>query len=154
EVEQRGPTIAPVDDRIRVDGKRAVEACDRFGEPPERNQRIGAAAVGIDGAERDRPIEADQRLLMAADLRERHAEQPVRTSLRRIERDRLLEQIDAPCDQALLTESTRLAIECLDPGGVSHCQLTVGARAASRRAPRAKARRSRRSATARTTARR
>src|SRR5262249_14785562 len=139
---------------IGVASKRAGETRDRLVETAERSQRISTAAVGIDGAEHDRPIEAHQRLLVAADLREGHAQQPVRARLRRIERDRLLEQINALRDQAPLTKPTRLAKERLRPDGVSHRQLTVGARAASRRAPRATARRSRRSATVRTTARR
>src|SRR5262249_41943470 len=85
----------------------------------ERNQRVGAAAVGICAAERDGAIEARQRLLVAAGAAERHAKKAVRTRALRIERDRALRELDPLRNLPLLAARERLAIERLrgDVGG-------------------------------------
>ena len=100
--------------------ERAVEALDRVREPAKRDQHVGAAAMRVGSAERNRLIKACQRLGMAPDVTERHSEQRVEARLPRIERERAAHEIDAFGDLALLTACARIAIESIRGGAVRH----------------------------------
>src|SRR5207237_182283 len=96
EVDEHGAPVAPVLDRIRLERERAIVALDRLVGPAERDQRIGAAAIGIGrGSKLERAIEARERLGVAAGAAERHAEELVEAGLRRGEGEGLAEEIDA-----------------------------------------------------------
>ena len=74
EINEGSPAIAPVRDRAGIMRERAVEARDRVREPAKLDQRVSAAAMRVGSAERNRLIEACQRLGVAPGVAERHAE--------------------------------------------------------------------------------
>jgi hypothetical protein len=121
EIVQYGAAVAPVWHRVRIEQKRAVKTLDCLIETPERDQRVGAAAMdgGGNRPEINGAVERDQRLGRPAGLTECHAKEPEDAALPRVERKSFMKEIDAFGEPALLAIGTRqvilrLAVDCID----------------------------------------